>query len=205
MAQQSHSIVPLEKPQLSEAGQLLARAFHDDALSRFLLPDASKRMVANTWLFHRFAQYSLYYGALFTTDDLAGVSSWVRPAYIDITLFRMMRCRMLTLPLKLGRIGYRRFKDFMKSCDHLHKQVDKPHWYLAILGVDPSRQRQGIGRALLTPGFDLVDRDNLPCYLETVTPEHVTYYERNGFRVIGKASYTANKMIWGMLRPPQAK
>ena len=77
----------------------------------------------------------------------------------------------------------------------------EPHWYLSLLGVDPSHQGQGLGRALLTHFLGRVDRDRMPSYLETDRPENVAFYARAGFavrcelRVLGAP-------VWCMLRPP---
>lgn len=46
----------------------------------------------------------------------------------------------------------------------------RPYWLLGLLFVDPAAQGSGVGKALLTWGFERADRDGLPIYLEA-TPE----------------------------------
>jgi len=56
----------------------------------------------------------------------------------------------------------------------------EPHWYLAFVGVEPSRQSRGLGRALLEPALRLADV-GCCCYLETPFPQTHVLYERLGF------------------------
>ena len=62
----------------------------------------------------------------------------------------------------------------------------EPHWYLPMIGVDPSRQGQGYGSALLKAALKRCDADGLPAYLESSNPRNVPLYERHGFEVIGE-------------------
>jgi hypothetical protein len=65
-----------------------------------------------------------------------------------------------------------------------HRCMAGPHWYLALLGVSPGYQRQGIGGALLTPVLQRADREGAACYLETFVADNVPFYERRGFQVV---------------------
>jgi ribosomal protein S18 acetylase RimI-like enzyme len=62
----------------------------------------------------------------------------------------------------------------------------EPHWYMPMIGVDPSRQGQGYGSALLKAALKHCDADGLPAYLESSSPRNVPLYERHGFEVIGE-------------------
>jgi ribosomal protein S18 acetylase RimI-like enzyme len=60
---------------------------------------------------------------------------------------------------------------------------ERPHWYLAVVGVDPSQQGRGLGARLLEEFVEQVDRDAEPAYLETDRFENLAFYETFGFRV----------------------
>jgi ribosomal protein S18 acetylase RimI-like enzyme len=62
---------------------------------------------------------------------------------------------------------------------------EEPHWYLAMIGVDPSRQGRGLGSAVLKESLRRVDESGLPAYLESSNPKNVPLYERFGFEVMG--------------------
>jgi len=88
------------------------------------------------------------------------------------------------------------------------EQIDRyhpaePHWYLPILGVEPARQRRGLGSALMKPILQQCDRDRLPAYLESSNIANVALYERQGFEVIGTIQAGSSPTIYPMYRQPQ--
>ena len=82
------------------------------------------------------------------------------------------------------------------------RHPSEPHWYLALLGVDPTRQGTGLGRALLTPVLEHCDRELEPAYLETQKPENLPFYDRFGFRVIDEVTVPGSPPVWLMWRDP---
>ena len=56
--------------------------------------------------------------------------------------------------------------------------VPEPHWYLAVLAVDPAAQGLGVGRALLDALAALADHDRVPAYLECVGARNQAVYAR---------------------------
>ena len=77
--------------------------------------------------------------------------------------------------------------------------------YLALLGVSPGYQRQGIGGALLTPVLQRADREGAACYLGTFVADNVPFYERRGFQVVeAGVEPTSVVAFWAMKRKPHA-
>ena len=60
-----------------------------------------------------------------------------------------------------------------------------PHWYLAMVGVDPAHQGMGLGSAILKESLKRCDADGMMAYLESSNPKNIPLYERHGFEVIG--------------------
>jgi GNAT superfamily N-acetyltransferase len=56
-----------------------------------------------------------------------------------------------------------------------------------VVGVDPERQGQGVGSAIIREGLALADRESRPCYLETSEPRNLAFYQRLGFVVLQEA------------------
>ena len=81
----------------------------------------------------------------------------------------------------------------------------EPHWYLSMLGVDPSSQGRGYGSALLKAGLARCDADGLPAYLESSNPKNVPLYERFGFEVLGRIAPGDFPGLIPMLRPPRGQ
>jgi GNAT superfamily N-acetyltransferase len=61
-----------------------------------------------------------------------------------------------------------------------------PHWYLAVIGSDPSVRGKGFAHALMTSRLDRVDAEHAPAYLESTKRANVPYYQRFGFEVTGE-------------------
>lgn len=75
-----------------------------------------------------------------------------------------------------------------------------PHWYLAAIGVDPARQGQGLGSALLKHALRYCDARGLPAYLESSNPKNLPLYERHGFEVMDVIQPEDFPPIYPMLR-----
>ena len=97
-----------------------------------------------------------------------------------------------------------RFMKIMNTFEHLHdRDVPEPHWYLMVLGVDPPRQGQGVGGALMQPILVARRRRQaavLPRDAESRSTCH--FYQRHGFEVIVEDDIPGNgPHYWTMKRP----
>ena len=79
----------------------------------------------------------------------------------------------------------------------------EPHWYLPFIGVDPARQGNGLGAALLRPVLAQCDAARLPAYLELTNPRNRPLYERHGFHATGEIRVGGCPVIVPMLREPK--
>lgn len=79
----------------------------------------------------------------------------------------------------------------------------EPHWYLPLIGVDPSVQGRGRGSALLSHALARCDRKRLPAYLEATSPRNVSLYERFGFKPQGCIQTETSPPIIPMRREPR--
>jgi ribosomal protein S18 acetylase RimI-like enzyme len=76
----------------------------------------------------------------------------------------------------------------------------EPHWYLPLIGVDPTHQNRGYGSALLRHALLQCDRDHVAAYLESSNPANIPLYERHGFTVLGTIQVGSSPPITPMLR-----
>lgn len=72
-------IVPLGPESLGKASAVLARAFHDTALARFVAPDARQRRRLLPLMYETVLRYSLRYGTVLATPDVSGVCCCLGP------------------------------------------------------------------------------------------------------------------------------
>jgi ribosomal protein S18 acetylase RimI-like enzyme len=80
---------------------------------------------------------------------------------------------------------------------------NEPHWYLPMIGVNPSEQGRGVGSALLREGLTRCDADGLPAYLEATSLRNISLYERFGFEAVGRIQTKTSPPIIPMFRQPQ--
>lgn len=73
------------------------------------------------------------------------------------------------------------------------------HWHVALLGVDPTWQRIGIGRSLMAAIVERVDETHGAIYLETNRRDLVGWYEAAGFSVRDRL-IVAPALVWTMWR-----
>lgn len=65
---------------------------------------------------------------------------------------------------------------------------EEPHWYLGVIGSDPTVRGGGFGQALMRSRLDRVDTEHAPAYLESSNPDNIGFYLRFGFEVTGEIS-----------------
>jgi ribosomal protein S18 acetylase RimI-like enzyme len=184
---------------------VLARAFASDPFFRFVAadgPDRDERM-RDAWgamLRHGSAGLAQTY----TTTDLAGAAVWLPPGHTRPSLLDSIRMMPAMARLsrwtRLGAVGRA-----MTELDMRHRHhAPGPHHYLMALGVDPDRQGQGIGSALMAPVLERCDREGRIAYLETSTPGGRRLYERHGFEVVEERTLRdTTTRGWLMLRRPR--
>jgi len=80
-------------------------------------------------------------------------------------------------------------------------------WYLFLLGVEPSRQRRGLGGVLMRGVIERADVEQMACYLETESERNVAFYRKQGFDVIvnGEEAGTTGVRFWSFGRTPKPR
>ncbi|MGQ0607078.1 MAG: GNAT family N-acetyltransferase [Chloroflexota bacterium] len=180
----------------------MARAFAHDPYYVLLAGDAPERnqRMRDGWSgILRFGSARLT--DTYTTDDHGGVALWLPPGHGGPSVLESLRM----MPA-IGRLsGWRRLRkvsNLIAELETRHRHhVPTPHFYLSALGVEPDRQGEGIGTALMKPVLDRCDRDHVPAYLETATARNVLLYERLGFDVVEELTLpTTDVHGWLMVR-----
>jgi GNAT superfamily N-acetyltransferase len=189
--------------EVPELAAMLARAFAADPFFAYLAGDAperSQRMRDGWRAILRHASDGL--SATWTTADLAGAAIWIPPGRSASGVLDQLRI----LPA-LGRLtGWGRLRAVSAALERLqdrrHQHAPMAHWYLSALGVEPERQGEGIGSALLAPVLAEADATGFACYLETAVGRNVLLYERHGFDVVEELVLPHTDVHgWLMLRP----
>lgn len=177
--------IQLTQSNLDAVAELLGRAFVNDPVTVYMYPDASTRP-------RRFAQtsqcvlrYGLHCGELQATSaNLEGVALWFPPGEIDASFWTQLRFGFLALPFSIGIQSFRRLLAYVDHAAKLRaRHLRGPHWYLQFLAVDPAHQGVGHSGVLLRSMLARLDREGVPCCLDTENEKNVAMYEHFGFRV----------------------
>ncbi|MBN2021997.1 MAG: GNAT family N-acetyltransferase [Pirellulales bacterium] len=195
-------IIDLNPANIAPAADVLARAFDDDPMTRYLLPDPKRRAARAPWMHRACLRFALRHGRLQTTPALAGLAVWIPPDGTSMGMWQAVQCGMLLAPFRLGPRTCGRLFHITRLGDRWHKRaLPEPHWYLFMLAVDPPYQGQGVGSALLSSGLARADAEGTPVYLETTTEKNVRFYQKHGFDVVFRESIgKASLPFWGMIR-----
>lgn len=167
----------------AETAQVLARAFHDDPLFGWMLPaQGSRQRRLRRFFVTGLRHESLRHGAVEVAcldGRAAGAAVWIPPG-------TPLGTEVSALPGYLRAFGRRldTVSRYQSVAVHAHPRK-QPHWYLAIIGVDPARQGYGVGAALLRSRLRRCDQEGLPAYLESSNLENVPLYQHFGFHVTG--------------------
>ena len=76
-----------------------------------------------------------------------------------------------------------------------------PHWYLALIGVDPMFQGRHYTSALIKPMLARIDREHLPCFLDIYNEKNKSVFQKYGFKVVKADTIPGCDVdFWAMLR-----
>lgn len=190
--------------QVPRVAALLARAFEDDPLMDYAMPDPAARARLLPKLIGLNVRYGQRYGEVYATAKWEGAAVWLPPRRTRYTPWRMLRAGMFAAPLAVDWAVLRRLSVVENYTARLHRlHAPREHWYLSQIGVEPNRQGQGIGSALLRPMLARMDAQSVPCYLETEKAANVSFYRKHGFTVVADGDAVAGgPHVWAMVRTP---
>lgn len=170
----------------------------------YAFPDAERRACLLPFLIGLNVRYGRLYGEVYATPGWEGMAIWLPPGSVAMPPWRMLRAGMLAAPLRVDWAALRRLARAQEHTTRLHRfHAPMAHWYLSQIGVEPERQAQGWGSALLRPLLARLDAECHWCYLDTTQEAAIPFYEQWGFAVVGEAdTVNGGPHLWAMLRAP---
>ncbi|MFO0689866.1 MAG: GNAT family N-acetyltransferase [Myxococcota bacterium] len=175
---------------------VLGRAFADDPVAEYLFPDPATRAERYAG-FAGIAITAFASAAVVTTEpELRCGAIWQAPTHA--TLGPLRQLRLLASLVGLTRSGFGRAARLGELMSRHHPR--ERHWYLAVLGTDPSAQRRGLASAVLQPVLERADRERLPAYLESSKAANIPFYNKHGFEVVDELRVPDGPSLWPMIR-----
>jgi GNAT superfamily N-acetyltransferase len=177
--------------------QVIADAFFDLEVSKWLIPDPVARRQVYPRYFGLYVEHALADGIVLTTPDQAAVALWLpvgeEPAGPPDDYDE--RLAEVTGPWA------DRFRAFDAELERRHP-AGSAHHHLAILAVRPDRQGHGLGTALLHAHHAALDHDGLPAYLEASSMRSRRLYLAHGYQALGGPIFLPGAALFPMWRPP---
>ncbi len=191
-------VVPEDVPPL--AG-VLARAFLDDPVASWAFRVEKLRLKALERFQGTRMRQLVGEQEVWTDSERRCAALWAPPGRWKMSLREVaamvpafMHPRLIT-QMPIAAIGWEKLEQ-----RHPH---DPPHWYLAVLGTDPSAQGQGLGSAVMAPVLERCDADGVGAYLESSKESNIAFYSRHGFKVTEEIRLLAGPPMWKMWRDPR--
>ena len=191
-------VTPADVPLLAPR---LAAAFQDDPGMSWALRDAERRPRRLATVFAELMRRVwLPRGTGHTTIDGVGAALWLPPGEWHLSLG--LQAQLMPTMLRAAGPDLWRVVAMNAKAERVHPET--PHWYLALLGVDPAAQGRGYGPHLCRPVLERCDADGIGAYLETGTERNVTTYRGMGFEVTDEFDLPrSGPHVWCMWRDPR--
>lgn len=174
----------------------LVLAFNSDPAIRWMYPDSYQYLMHFPRFIQAFGGKAFAQETAYCVNGYSGTALWFPPtvepdadavvAVLQQTAFESEQADLFAIFEQMG---------------HYHPQ--EPHWYLALIGVEPTQQGQGYGSFLMQQVLKQCDRDRIPAYLESSNPNNIPFYQRHGFEVVGTIQAGTSPSIFPMIRQPQ--
>ena len=193
------SIWPVAADSATDADRAIATvttAFAGDPVLRWVFPTAHEYLSYFPKVVGTFAGGSFKAGTAHVADDFCGAALWLPPGTNPDEEAVGGLFQEAIPEARSGEVF-----GFLEQMGQFHPTDS--HWYLPFIGVDPARQGQGAGSALLRHALAECDRQKLPAYLEASSPRNKPLYERHGFEAIGVIQAGGSPPMWPMLRKPR--
>jgi ribosomal protein S18 acetylase RimI-like enzyme len=189
---------PATRADVGALSVALGRAFFDDPVMRWVLPDDGLRrrklhkLFASITRYHHLSRGGVEVAPVTSPeslhscppdgDGIGGAALWDPPGQWQTSRIDEFRA-IPGLFLAFGA-SLRKGLELTELMKEVHPE--EPHWYLAVIGSDPLVRGKGFGQALMRSRLDRCDAEHAPAYLESSNPDNVPYYERFGFEVTGE-------------------
>ena len=175
---------------------VLVRANSTDPAARWVWPDSQQFLKHFPNFVRAFAGKAFEHGSAYHIEGYSGAALWLPPnVHPDENKLINLVHSIVSAQVQ---------EDFISVLQQMRRyHPTEPHWYLSLMGVDPTKQNKGLGSALLQHMLTLLDRERMPAYLESSNPRNISLYNRHGFTLLGTIQVGNSPPINPMLRTPK--
>ena len=171
-------------------------AFSADPVARWFYPEAHDYLTNLPRFVQAFAGKAFEYNSAYQIDGYSGAALWLPPE-----VHPDENALVALLQQTIAEKNQPNIFAFIEQMDRYHPS--EPHWYLPMIGVDPAKQGNGYGSALLKHALERCDGEGKLAYLESSSPRSVALYQRHGFESVGTIQVGASPPLFPMIRKPR--
>jgi ribosomal protein S18 acetylase RimI-like enzyme len=175
------------------------RAFHDDPVWRWVIGDAEGYTARAGRALGSVAKVLVGHGHVWMSRSGEAAATWAPPG-VRLGPRELLAAAPRLVPA-VGWNGIRKMGALAEVDKH---HPHERHWYLAVLGTDPTYQGRGFGSAVMAPVLALADEQGVGCYLESSKEDNLSFYRRHGFEVTREVDLSRGRgpRLWLMWRDP---
>lgn len=190
---------PIKTVELTDEADIVAMevlTFSTDPIMRWMYPEPNQYLTYFPQFVRAFGGKAFEHSTAYYIGGYIGAALWFPPGVeLDaeplIALFQH----------SIAEQNQAALFAILEQMGHYHPT--QPHWYLSILGVEPTQQSKGYGSALMQHVLMECDRTRLPAYLESSKHSNIPFYERHGFELLGTIQAGSSPPLFPMFRHPQ--
>jgi len=198
-----NELIRLSIRHIKPATQMLSRAFQNDSVIRWQIPETNKRLAKIHYMWELLLNIGILYGEVYgTSENLEGIAIWRPPENVNLSYWKFVKNGGFKFPFKFGVKTTKRMTFIQAVNDSIRNIYMKiPYWYLDVMAVDPKYQGKGFASMLLKPMLGRIDNENLPIWLETNLEKNVLFYEHFDFRILEEIIIPNTNIVdWFMIR-----
>jgi ribosomal protein S18 acetylase RimI-like enzyme len=170
-------------------------AFSADPIARWFYPDPHDYLTNLPSFVRAFAGKAFECNSAYQINEYSGAALWLPP-----DVHPDENALIALLQRSIPEEKQQEIFAFMERMDSSHPS--EPHWYLPMIGVDPAKQGNGYGSALLKHSLEQCDSEGKLAYLEASSPKSIPLYQRHGFELAGTIQVGSSPPMFPMLRKP---
>jgi len=168
--------------------------FVADPMARWVWRDSSQYLRVMPPFVDAFGGRAFEHGTADVAEEVRAAALWLPPG-VEPDEAKMDAIMEETLRPEISEdIGV-----VMKGMAEHHPHA--PHWYLPLIAADPNWIGQGLGTLLMKHALRRCDEEGVAAYLESSNPRNISFYERHGFKIVGKIQSGSSPVLTPMLRP----